>query len=908
MTLIDSNTVDDSKARYTWWLDQSNRSNLTIDIESVWEDYSGEGVTVGVIDTQIDFSHSELSDAYDTSLDFNFATDTGDIDLDSIPLTDSHGTMVAGVISSETDNGEGTVGIADGASLVGLAIDYNASDVVSQAIEALHAGAELDVVNNSWSFTANFADDFSDPDNQAMADALQNAAENGRDGLGTSMVFSAGNMGGLGSSNYHNFQNSPFAIAVGSIDPSGNPSSFTSIGANVLVSGAGYNIETTTLGGGYTTTSGTSFSAPMVSGVIALMYEANPELGYRDVQKLLALSATRDGLTDTVHHGDGWTYNAANNFNGGGMHFSDSFGYGMVNAHNAVRLAETWTDQSTYDNRTSVTVSDNLSHTVDGGSTEKTSFSFEVAEDVSIEHVELSLDLRWFYAGDMDIYLISPEGTSVRLVYDFDALSRESVRDFSLTSVATMGESSAGTWTVELINRNPDLDGRSGSLRDFTFTVHGTGEELNNDDTYVYNDELSYVIDQTGETARTTLHDTDGGIDAVNAAAVTTDSTIDLGGGVSVIDGVELDISDSIENIYAGDGDDTLIGSDGDNVITGGRGDDTVHLSGGNDTLDGGVGNDVLFVDAVIGTVSGYFDNLGQLFLGLFDTSEFSLVLDFEYYVFSDVSITYEELTDLVPDDEGGELGNNTGGAPAPNPEPEPEPEPTPEPEPEPTPEPAPEPEPEPEPTPEPEPEPEPEEPKDESARYGTDGDDRLRGDGSDNTIYGGDGEDYVTGGSGDDVLHGEGDADDMRGGKGDDVMYGGADDDSMTGGQGNDHVIGGTGSDILRGREGNDTIEGGSGFDILSGDDGADVFLFNLSTIDSVDLITDFDSDEGDRIVIEDINGASTEDITLVRDGNAVYLEIAALDETVRVAEIRGLSSSDLTMFEAETDSFILV
>ncbi|MBV5276894.1 S8 family serine peptidase, partial [bacterium] len=89
-------------------------------------------------------------------------------------------------------------------------------------------------------------------------------------------------------------------------------------------------------GSAYANFDGTSAAAPVVSGVAALMLEANPLLGYRDVQEILALSATHpDSLT--------WKTNAANNWNLGGMLFNDQLGFGLVDAYAAVQLADTWT-------------------------------------------------------------------------------------------------------------------------------------------------------------------------------------------------------------------------------------------------------------------------------------------------------------------------------------------------------------------------------------------------------------------------------------------------------------------------------------------------------------------------------------------------------------------------------------
>ncbi|MCC5663171.1 hypothetical protein LC653_04275 [Nostoc sp. CHAB 5784] len=73
----------------------------------------------------------------------------------------------------------------------------------------------------------------------------------------------------------------------------------------------------------------------------------------------------------------------------------------------------------------------------------------------------------------------------------------------------------------------------------------------------------------------------------------------------------------------------------------------------------------------------------------------------------------------------------------------------------------------------------------------------------------------------------------------------------------GNDLLRGGSGDDILIGGEGNDTLVGGFGNDILVGGVGADSFLYNTDaafalTAIGVDAITDFNSSQGDKIVLE--------------------------------------------------------
>ena len=88
----------------------------------------------------------------------------------------------------------------------------------------------------------------------------------------------------------------------------------------------------------------------MVSGVVALMLDANAGLGWRDVQNILAASARHTGSdsgdlgAEAAHANENgeWFFNDAANWNGGGMHFSNDYGYGLVDAYAAVRMAEVW--------------------------------------------------------------------------------------------------------------------------------------------------------------------------------------------------------------------------------------------------------------------------------------------------------------------------------------------------------------------------------------------------------------------------------------------------------------------------------------------------------------------------------------------------------------------------------------
>ena len=81
---------------------------IDINVSLVWEDYSGAGVLVAVVDDGVEHSHPDLAANYDTSIDVDY----GGNDDDAFPSGDNaHGTAVAGLIAAD-DNGLGGVGVA----------------------------------------------------------------------------------------------------------------------------------------------------------------------------------------------------------------------------------------------------------------------------------------------------------------------------------------------------------------------------------------------------------------------------------------------------------------------------------------------------------------------------------------------------------------------------------------------------------------------------------------------------------------------------------------------------------------------------------------------------------------------------------------------------------------------------
>src|SRR5439155_25507784 len=97
---------------------------------------NGQGVTVAVIDTGIDYTHPALGGGFGPGFKVKGGYDFVDNDADPFD-TFGHGTNVAGIIAANpfTINGEQYSGVASGASLVALRVSPDGSTVTSQTIE-----------------------------------------------------------------------------------------------------------------------------------------------------------------------------------------------------------------------------------------------------------------------------------------------------------------------------------------------------------------------------------------------------------------------------------------------------------------------------------------------------------------------------------------------------------------------------------------------------------------------------------------------------------------------------------------------------------------------------------------------------------------------------------------------------
>ena len=297
--------------------------------------------------------------------------------------------------------------------------------------------------------------------------AIDTGITQGFYGKGTVYVWAAGNdhrisnITGADNANYDAFANYHAIVTVCAVDYQGKHNGTSEFGANLWVcapsrnAGRTIGIETTRRPSTYTTTfSGTSAAAPMVSGVVALMRQANPDLSWRDVKLILANSARRNDPMD-----DGWEQGALkyDSFSGESeekYYFNHKYGFGVVDAQKAVELAENWTNLP---DRTTDTTVEDIVNIVRDDATTPIRRSLTVQSDINfIEYVDISVTFDIGFISEIRMELTSPAGTTSTLMTPAvrPVIRQRQENGFDGTwrfgSALHLGEDPSGMWKFEL--------------------------------------------------------------------------------------------------------------------------------------------------------------------------------------------------------------------------------------------------------------------------------------------------------------------------------------------------------------------------------------------------------------------------------------------------------------------------
>ncbi|XP_021029864.2 proprotein convertase subtilisin/kexin type 4 isoform X3 [Mus caroli] len=492
-----------------WYMNKEIQQDLNI-LKAWNQGLTGRGVVISILDDGIEKDHPDLWANYDplASYDFN------DYDPDPQPRytpndENRHGTRCAGEVSATANNGFCGAGVAFNARIGGVRmLDGAITDIVEAQSLSLQP-QHIHIYSASWGPE----DDGRTVDGPGLLtqEAFRRGVTKGRQGLGTLFIWASGN-GGLhyDNCNCDGYTNSIHTLSVGSTTRQGRvpwyseacASTFTTTFSSGVVTDP--QIVTTDLHHQCTDKhTGTSASAPLAAGMIALALEANPLLTWRDLQHLVVRASRPAQL-----QAEDWRINgvgrqgAAGPGRGSGcgaLRASDRYpsravshhyGYGLLDAGLLVDLARVWlptkpqkkcairvvhtpTDPQDRPHPTSpilprMLVRKNVTACSDGSRRRLIR---------SLEHVQVQLSLSYSRRGDLEIFLTSPMGTRSTLVAirPLD-ISGQGYNNWIFMSTHYWDEDPQGLWTLGLENKGYYFN--TGTLYYYTLLLYGTAEDM----------------------------------------------------------------------------------------------------------------------------------------------------------------------------------------------------------------------------------------------------------------------------------------------------------------------------------------------------------------------------------------------------------------------------------------------
>ena len=498
-----------------WHLRNQEQGGEDINVEPVWaEGINGEGVNIAVVDDGMYYAHEDLAPNVDTALNHNY--DTGNRDSrDIYGRYEHHGTAVAGVIAAQ-DNGIGVRGVAPRATVYGynyLAGDWQQFEDRNLADAMSRNRVVTAISNNSW---VHVDGPWLGLANRLWELAIDSGIREGYEGKGTFYVFAGGN-GGRGhrenpdgtpvgghidsvrgrgdDSNLSEFSNHYAVTAVCAVNDQDTRSDYSEKGANLWVCAPSNDLREGYSGVVTTENSdryqhdfgGTSAATPIVSGVAALLRQANSDLTWRDLKLILAASARKNDAANS-----GWVEGARKYGAGSATdryHFNHEYGFGMVDAKAAVDIARGWTNVPPLESVSAASEAEVAIPPPSGSIPQTVTTTLTLNTRIRFtEFVEVNTDFEHTSFRDMDIELVSPSGAVSKLTVPFNTRHYTAtyrrpdgstfdgpffVRldgEFRFGSARHLGEDPNGQWTLRLTDHFQEL---GGTLRSWSIKVYG---------------------------------------------------------------------------------------------------------------------------------------------------------------------------------------------------------------------------------------------------------------------------------------------------------------------------------------------------------------------------------------------------------------------------------------------------
>lgn len=298
--LVPATLPDDPWVGEEWHLENTGQSGRTVDVdidaEDAWAYATGAGQLIAILDSGVQLDHPDLS----VVAGYDYIGHDADPSPDYAESSGAHGTAAAGVAAAIGNNRYGLAGVAYDADIYAIRLiggETSLDDLYNAFAEAVDAGAS--VLSNSWGFGSSCQ---AIPADDVFKDMFNYAEDYGRGGLGAAVVFAAGN--GACDIAADGMLSNRKAVVVAAIEWNDERAWYSSYGDSVDIGAPTSLLTTDLVGGGYGSYqgdeafmdgfSGTSAATPVVSGVLALLFEANPRITAQQARDALCDTAVRN--------------------------------------------------------------------------------------------------------------------------------------------------------------------------------------------------------------------------------------------------------------------------------------------------------------------------------------------------------------------------------------------------------------------------------------------------------------------------------------------------------------------------------------------------------------------------------------------------------------------------------------
>ena len=497
-----------------WHLNHTGGNGLTsgshVFAEQAWDITRGSrSIVVAVTDDGMDLTHPDFQGMGKIVSPRDFKG------KDFLPLAEdadeNHGTACAGVAVAE-ENGNGAVGVAPGCSLMPIRTTGYLDDESMEELFDWCVARGASVISCSWGPSAVYF-----PLSLRQKNAVTRAATMGRRGKGCVIVFAAGNAnrptdGVINESGWERnaiagptrwlggFTVHPDVITVSACTSLSTKAAYSNWGpqvsvcapsnnappgvglpelgyvatppeVNVYLPGKGivttdrmgsngYDPGGTTPDSGPAAFGGTSSACPLVAGVAALVLSANPRLTAREVRQILEQSA--DKIVDTNPDLQFGFQKGTYEKNGR----SDWFGYGKVNAANAVKMAIKRRMAVSLTPGRWLTAQSSNAQAIPDNDSQGLAAVVQIAEAALVQDISVTIDIDHGYLGDLEISIVAPSGEAILLQGRTLGVKKKLQTTYSITSTPALqlllGVGAQGQWQLQVVDA---IAGDTGTLK-----------------------------------------------------------------------------------------------------------------------------------------------------------------------------------------------------------------------------------------------------------------------------------------------------------------------------------------------------------------------------------------------------------------------------------------------------------